>query len=235
VCGRFTIAVSQKELFAYLQAEYGVKSRQFDFEVPRYNVAPGQNVLAIIHDGNQYRVGALKWGLVPHYAKDENIGFKMINARSETLHEKPSFSPLLKKKRCLILADGFYEWQRSLSGKQPYRFITKEQRLFAMAGLYSTYQRSDGSKLHTCTIVTTDANGVVGKIHERMPVILNSGDSYRWLDASVEDAEKLLPLLKPFPDDSMRGYPVSRVVNSSKNETEACIEERTEASFGRLF
>ncbi|MCK7485019.1 MAG: SOS response-associated peptidase [Bacillus subtilis] len=138
--------------------------------------------MTVLSDGVRYRVGELKWGLVPPFASDPKIGYSMINAKSETLFEKPSYRASIAKKRCVILADGFYEWKTEGSQKIPHRIVLKDQKLFAMAGLWSAYQREDGSKLFTCTIITTQANPLVATIHDRMPVILEGANLKEWLD-----------------------------------------------------
>ena len=165
----------------------------------------------------------LKWGLIPSWADDPGIGARMINARSETVAEKPSFRRAFKERRCLIPADGFYEWQRTSGGKQPYYLRTKSGRPFAFAGLWESWD-GDGSEIHSCTILTTDANDLVGEVHHRMPVILPPGDYELWLDPDVREPGELLPLLAPYPANDMEVYQVSRRVNRPSNNDPDCVE-----------
>src|SRR5690625_3001151 len=182
MCGRFTLFASETEILR----EYGVDSLQ-SYE-PSYNIAPGQKGLAIIHDGEKKRAGNLQWGLVPSWANDEKIGYKMINARSETAHKKPSFKKLMVSKRCLIIADSFYEWKNTDSVKQPKRIQIKNRELFAFAGLWDKWKQ-DGKTLFTCTILTKDANTFMQDIHHRMPIILPKSKQEEWIAADFEKAE----------------------------------------------
>ncbi|UTE73092.1 SOS response-associated peptidase [Rossellomorea marisflavi] len=211
MCGRFSLIESVHEL-----------QQQFEFELsadlhPRFNIAPSQEVFSIISDGKKRRGGTLRWGLVPHWAKEAKIGYKMINARAEGIDEKPSFKEPFRKKRCLIIADGFYEWKKVDDRKQPYRFIMKDRKPFAFAGLWETWKKGD-APLHTCTIITTTPNSVTEDIHDRMPVILKREDYDRWLDPSNQAVDKLKSLLVPYPAEEMELYPVSELVNSPKND-----------------
>ena len=224
MCGRFTITVTMDELKDYLKDYYDIDEMKSDLVVPRYNVAPGQDVISVINDGNINRVGLFKWGFVPSFAKDEKIGYSMINAKSETLHEKPSYRPSFEHKRCVILANGFYEWKKENKEKIPMRILMKDQSIFPIAGLWSTFIRIDGTKLHTCTIVTTEANDLVSQIHDRMPVILTEEARKSWLDPKITDYRLLTPILKPFEPDLMFSYPVSPKVNKSTYDESDCIE-----------
>jgi putative SOS response-associated peptidase YedK len=165
----------------------------------------------------------LRWGLIPPWADDPQIGSRMINARSETAPGKPSFRRAFRERRCLIPADGFYEWQRTNGAKQPY-FIHMEGRgPFAFAGLWESWSKGGEGEVRTCTILTTEANALVGEIHDRMPVIL-AADAYDvWLDPASE-RDELTGLLAPYPEDEMEAYPVSRFVNSPQNNDPRCIE-----------
>lgn len=220
MCGRFTLVTNPDQL----QVRFSLDDIPFDLQ-PRYNIAPGQLIPAIIEDKGQRRIGQLKWGLVPTWAQDEKIGYKMINARAETLQEKPAFKRLFERKRCIIPADGFYEWQQRKSGKQPMRIMMKSGELFAFAGLFDTWIKPDGQKVHSCTIVTTKPNEVVKDIHDRMPVILRQEDEAIWLDREKYDAELLRSLLVPYDPEEMRAYPVSTIVGSPKNDVPECIAE----------
>lgn len=165
----------------------------------------------------------LRWGLIPSWADDPGIGARMINARSETVAEKPSFRRAFKDRRCLIPADGFYEWQRTNGGKQPYYFQTEDRRPFAFAGLWESWSR-EGEEIHSCAILTTNANDLVGEIHPRMPVILPPEDYDLWLDPDARESDLLLPLLRPYPAGDMQAHPVSRKVNKPSNNDPGCVE-----------
>ncbi|WP_409341059.1 SOS response-associated peptidase [Paenibacillus sp. MBLB4367] len=220
MCGRFTIVVSWDELMLRFMLEQVAPP----FHRPQYNVAPSQMIMAIINDGEKNRLGELKWGLIPNWAKEEKIGNQMLNARAETIAQKPAFRTPLEKKRCLIPADGFYEWKRSGSGKQPMRITLKSGSLFAMAGLYETWLAPDGRKISSCTIITTTPNELVKDIHDRMPVILRPEDEAMWLNREVREPSRLLPLLQPYPAEDMHAYPVSPIVGNVKNDSPACME-----------
>ena len=217
MCGRFSITVTKEELADYLIDYYGIDDFSSEINVPRYNVAPGQDIIAIINDGIKYRVGMMKWGFVPFFAKDEKIGYKMINAKAETLHEKVSFKDAFKNKRCLILANGFYEWKKENEQKIPMRIMLKSNNIFAMAGLWSLFKREDKTNLFTCTIITTNANETVSKIHDRMPVILTTEKAKLWLNHEIDDLNLLSSILIPSQED-MDSYQVSPLVNNPKNE-----------------
>lgn len=222
MCGRFTVVVTMDELIR----RYLTEQPTARYNTPRYNIAPMQEVWAVIHDGVKNRLGELRWGLVPSWAKDDKIGSKTINARAETLLERASFKTLVGRKRALIPADGFYEWKKSGNMKQPMRITLKDDALFSMAGLYDTWQAPDGSRLSTCTIITTTPNDLMADIHDRMPVILHPEDEAFWLDRSNSDIDALTALLKPYPADKMRAYPVSPIVGNVKNDSEECIAEQ---------
>lgn len=216
MCGRFTLT----DELIQLQDQF-----QFEFNgeyTPRYNIAPGQMILAVGSNGQRRKGNMLKWGLIPYWAKNEKIGYKMINARAESIDEKPSFKHVFKKRRCLILADGFYEWKKTEDGKQPYRFVLKNKKTFAFAGLWETWRKGD-KPVHSCTIITTTPNEVTKDVHDRMPVILPAETHDLWLDPSYEDIQQLKSLLLPFPGEEMEKYPVSTLVNSASNESAQCM------------
>lgn len=223
MCGRFTLVTDQDKWML----RFHIEVIPFEWQA-RYNIAPGQNIPAIIEDRGQRRIGQLKWGLVPSWASDAKGGSNMINARAETLTEKPAFRRLLQRKRCMIPADGFYEWQQGPNGKRPMRIMMRSGEPFAFAGLYDTWTSADGQKLHTCTIITTQPNSVVADIHNRMPVILKREDEPFWLDRERYDAALLQSLLVPYDPVQMRAYPVSTMVGSPKNDVLECIKEITE-------
>ena len=209
MCGRFTITLAAGEVHDQLElGELPVDWR------PRFNAAPTQPVAAVT-DAHSRQVEWLRWGLIPFWAKDMAIGSRLINARSETVVEKPSFRQAFAQRRCLILADGFYEWQRSPDKKvpsTPYHFHRKDRAAFAFAGLWEQWRSPEGGEVRSCTILTTTANGLVAPVHDRMPVILSGGDLWAWL--APAKAEEHLALLKPYPEEWMERYPVSRRVNS---------------------
>ena len=219
MCGRFTLTESGQ----VLMEELGLISIPEDFR-PRYNVAPGQLILAA-RDGDEGRKGAmLKWGLVPSWAKDPAIGNKMINARSESVGERPSFRRAFDRRRCIIPADGFYEWRKEGKRKIPVRFRLRDGRPFAFAGLWEAWrpQQGDGETLYTCTILTTAANELVRPVHDRMPVILSQELLDLWLDRDVP-GEGVASLLRPYPAEEMEAYEVSTRVNSVANDDPECI------------
>lgn len=218
MCGRYTLA-SRADVLA---EAFGVTGEVPSLQ-PRYNVAPTQEVAAVLAGSGGRKLEMLRWGLVPSWAKDPEIGNRMINARAETVPEKPSFRAAFKARRCLILADGFYEWQKRAGGKQPFYIRVRDASPFAFAGLWESWE-GDGEELHSCAIITTAANDVVGEVHGRMPVILPREDHDLWLDPDFREREPLTALLRPYPADAMEAYPVSRFVNSPSNDDERCIE-----------
>jgi putative SOS response-associated peptidase YedK len=216
MCGRYTLSTPAGRLAEEFQLDDGAVDL-----TPSYNVAPTQQVAAVLEEGGKRRLEMLRWGLVPSWADDPEIGARMINARSETAPEKPSFRRAFRSKRCLIPADGFYEWKREPGGKQPYYFHMEDGRPFAFAGLWESWEK-DGVLL-SCAILTTRANSVLEGIHDRMPVILPSGAYDAWLDPDA-DKDQLIDLMSPYPGDDLETYPVSRFVNSPRNNDERCIE-----------
>jgi putative SOS response-associated peptidase YedK len=211
MCGRFTLHQDERDVLA----RFGVQDSLFTEWTARFNIAPSQPVAAVtVHGPSQARLlEPLRWGLVPSWAKDPAMGNKLINARSETVAEKPSFRSALSRRRCLIPADGFYEWERAT--KQPMHFRLKGGALFSFAGLYEEWIGPDGSPLRTCTLLTTRANGVVGPVHDRQPVILPDTDAEdAWLDVAQVRPPDLIPLLEPLPDERMEAFPVGKRVGS---------------------
>jgi putative SOS response-associated peptidase YedK len=166
----------------------------------------------------------LRWGLIPGWAKDAAIGARLINARAETAAEKPAFRAAFRRRRCLVVADGFYEWQRTGRAKQPCFIRLRDGRPFAFAGLWEAWEAADDSMLETCTILTTDPNELIRPIHDRMPAILSPADYDTWLDTTIEDSGRLLSLLTPYPSDAMQAHPVGDFVNSPAHDSPQCIE-----------
>lgn len=218
MCGRYTLIAGEEDI----RREFGVE-RPINHYQPSYNVAPGQDVLAIIQDGQGKRAGYLRWGLVPSWAKDEKIGYKMINARSETAHEKPSFKKLMSRKRCLLVADGFYEWKKTDNIKQPIRIQLAKRPLFAFAGLWDKWQQKD-KVLFTCTILTKDANDFMRDIHHRMPIILPKDKEEEWIKPNVLKPIDMHQFLESLHTEDMTAYPVGTHVNAAKNNDPTCIE-----------
>jgi putative SOS response-associated peptidase YedK len=219
MCGRFTLTIDPAEL----QDVYGEYSFPSQFS-PRFNIAPTQPVLAIPNDGNK-AANFFVWGLIPSWAKDLSIGDRLINARAETLAEKPAFRGSYKYKRCLVLADGFYEWkaQPGTKSKVPYFVYLKSRQAFAFAGLWDEWNGPDGSQVKSCTIVTTTPNRLMAPIHNRMPVILSPDAYAQWLDPAVQSPDNLAALLKPFPAEEMAAHPVSTFVNNPKSDQPECV------------
>jgi putative SOS response-associated peptidase YedK len=244
MCGRFTLRAPVSrvaEQFALLDAA--------PFE-PRYNIAPTQPVAVVrqslpspasgerrqslpspvLGEGSGVRAVSprefvwFRWGLVPSWAKDPAIGSRLINARAETAAEKPAFRAAMRRRRCLVVADGFYEWQRLAKGKQPYFIHMRDDRPFGFAGLWESWEGADHSALETCTILTTDANDLMRPIHDRMPVIISPADYACWLDPTNEKPDDLLPLLQPYRGGTLVAYPVSTLVNSPTHDDPRCIE-----------
>ncbi|WP_174733089.1 SOS response-associated peptidase [Mesobacillus harenae] len=217
MCGRFSLFEPIETLQEKFDFEF---SKEF---APRYNIAPGQDILAVLPKGTGRGGAYLRWGFIPAWAQDEAIGYKMINARAETLSEKISFKNSFKQKRCIILSDGFYEWKREGKLKKPYRFVMKDRKPFAMAGLWERWNKN-GSNIFTCTIITTEANAVTKEVHDRMPVVLTKEAQQVWLSKSIEDPEQLKSLLCPYSSVQMELFEVSSELNSAKNEGIQLIE-----------
>ena len=218
MCGRFTLIADPSTIQARFRI---IMDRGYQ---PHYNIAPTHGVLTVgIHRGE--RTGeVMRWGLVPSWAKDPSVGYRMINARAETVGEKPSFRQALLKRRCLVPADGFFEWRGAGKMRVPLRFTLKSGELFAFAGLWEGWRQPDGEWLHTCTIITTAPNDLVTRIHDRMPVILRRDAEDVWLDPKMIDVALLRGMLVPYPTAEMEARQVSTLVNSPQNDSPECIE-----------
>jgi putative SOS response-associated peptidase YedK len=214
MCGRFTLTVDPADLQEAFR-DYTFPSKF----APRFNIAPTQPVLGIPNDGLN-KADFFTWGLIPSWSKEASIGYRLINARGETLGEKPSFRGVYKYKRCLILADGFYEWksQPGSKTKVPQFIHLKTGKPFAFAGLWDEWRSPDGSEIRSCTIVTTAPNTLMAAIHDRMPVILDPADYAEWIDKAVREPESINHLIKAFPAELMQAYPISTLVNSPAND-----------------
>lgn len=217
MCGRFAQRSPSKKIAEKFKVE----------EVPplveRYNVAPAQQVLGIRESSGAREAAFFKWGLVPGWAKDAAIGNKLINARSETVTEKPSFRGAFARRRFLVPSDGFFEWSRRGDRKRPFYFHMRDGEPFAIAGLWERWE-GEGEPLETCTLLTTEANELLAPHHDRMPVILRPEDYEAWLDADLQRPELLTPLLRPYPYEGMAAYAVSMRVNSPSNDGPSCVE-----------
>ncbi|MEK7761953.1 MAG: SOS response-associated peptidase [Nitrospirota bacterium] len=220
MCGRFTQTASP----AVIAEEFGVAVPPLF--TPRYNIAPSQPVAAIrIEPGTTARqLVELRWGLIPSWAKDPKIGHQCINAKAETVAEKPSFRAAFKARRCLVIATGFYEWQVRGKAKQPMWIGLKSSHPFAFAGLWEQWQPPEGAAIESCTILTTEPNELLRPIHNRMPVILSPTSYDQWLDPSFQQAEPLRALLRPYPSEDLQAYAVSTLVNNPRHEAPDCLE-----------
>ncbi len=216
--GRFV----RKSTIEVIAQEFEVKKVSSDLN-PSYNIAPGDNIAAIINDGTN-RLIQFRRGLIPSWTKDSSIGNKMINARAETLNEKPSFRTAFKKRRCLIVADGFYEWRKEGKAKTTLYFHLKSNRRFGLAGLYDVWTSPEGKQISTCTIITTEPNELMKPIHNRMAVIISKAQEALWLDPAIQDERLLLSVFKPYDSREMEAYDVSQIVNSPRNNCPECIK-----------
>lgn len=227
MCGRYTLRSRGSEKF------HGVPASDLPFLSPRYNIAPTQTVPVIIEHRAERRLGMFQWGLIPSWSKEPK-GF--INARAETLPDKPSFSESFQRRRCLIPADGFYEWQRQGRSKQPYFFQLKDEAPFAFAGIWDKWQ-GNGLSITSCAIITTTPNELLATIHDRMPVILDDDAQESWLRSDARIAD-LKDMLVPFPASMIKSFPVSSRVNSAEADDAQLVEEvevRPEPTTGLLF
>jgi putative SOS response-associated peptidase YedK len=220
MCGRFGASFHYRDIKGPWNL-YG----DFPGFYPRYNIAPSQDVPVIVRNDNRNELRPMRWGLVPSWTQDKSIGQSMINARSETLLEKPSFKQLVSTRRCLVPADGFYEWPREGNRKLPIWFYLKSRNPFAFPGLWDCWlDRNTGSQLYTFTIITTRANGLVRRIHDRMPVIYDAAMGRQWLDGPFGNRAMALDLvLQPLPSERMAAHEVSTFVNSPENDSAECI------------
>ena len=213
MCGRFTADIKPELLFELFDlAEYPRVT-------PRYNIAPTQQVPVIRRYGDgQNHLDLLHWGLIPSWAQEKSIGSRLINARSESVTEKPSFRQAIRYRRCLVLGSGFYEWMQDEKEKQPWLIRLKDGSPMVFAGLWETWKSSEGEVIESCTILTTAANRLVAPLHDRMPVILSPHEYRTWLERTTTDPTGLKKMFQPFPADLMEKWTVSQMVNSVKNE-----------------
>jgi putative SOS response-associated peptidase YedK len=219
MCGRFEIH-STLEIIAKL---FGIDPLGFDIK-PNYNVAPSQDIAIVVREGNKNRLVSCRWGFVCSWSKDMSQAFKMINARAETVAEKPSFREAFQKKRCLVVADGFYEWQKVGATKKPVYIHLRSGKPMGFAGLYNTWTSPEGEKICTSTIITTEANEILYPIHDRMPVITPEDKFETWLGPMERDKDTLKTILKPYPAEDLEIYEISSKVNSVKYNAPDVIE-----------
>lgn len=222
MCGRYTIKVDKNQI----QKQFAATVADETLLKPRFNVAPTQIVPVVVERAGERLLDGFRWGLIPSWAKDAAIGSKMINARGETIAEKPSFRTPFKKRRCIVPASGFYEWEAMASGpKLPHYFFPASAETFAFAGLWEEWlDKSTGEIVESCTIVTTSANALLATMHERMPVILHQENYAEWLSESNQDTASLQNLITQFPAEEMREHPVSRAINNVRNDGEELTE-----------
>ena len=221
MCGRFTIS-----FVIGLSERFQARIPSFDL-IPRYNIAPSQEVPVVVRahpDGAENEIRMMRWGLVPSLVKDPSRSPKPINARAETLFEKPMFRELLQKRRCLVPATGFFEWKKEAWGRTPYYIRMRDNSLFAFAGLFDTYRAPDSEEISTFSIITTEPNAVVSPYHDRMPAILKGEDEERWLGSGVLCRDELSALLHPYPASGMEAYAVGKKVNNPDAEGEDLIQ-----------
>jgi len=217
LCGRYTLLTNKQKI-----KEHFMIQNDWDVYEPSYNIAPSQPVLVVIYDGKINRAGYIQWGLVPFWAKDKKLGPSLMNARVETMHVKPSFKQLVTRRRCLIIADSFYEWKQTDKGKVPQRIQQVDKGLFAFAGLWDKWE-SDTEELYSCTMLTKDANDFMKDIHHRMPIMLNQADSMKWLQTSFSTNEAAQGFISHTTDPSLTSYPVTTYVNNARNSNDQCI------------
>lgn len=217
MCGRFTFSISPEML-----AEIFGVTMPADL-TPRYNIAPTQQVLAVRATGQGRTAALLRWGLIPSWAKDPSIGSRMINARCESVHEKPAFRHAIRHRRCIIPAGGFFEWREEGGKKSPLYVRLMGDAVMAFAGIWDHWKDPSGQLIESCSILTTGSNSLIRPLHDRMPVILPLDAFDSWLDPAMTDPEKLQPLYQPFSADLMEMYPVSTLVNSPRNDSPECI------------
>jgi len=218
MCGR-TVCISPLDV---ITQEFNISSVAFE-PSPNYNISPSQSIPVVINENGSNKLISCRWGFIPSWSKDETIGHKMINARAETIAEKSSFKKAFASQRCLVIADGFYEWSQKDKIKTPVYVHMKSGKPFGFAGLYNVWTSPENKQICTSTIITTQANELLKPIHDRMPVILPKDIEKQWLDPNIHDASAVLPLLKPYSSEGLEFYNVSTKVNSPKNNSPECI------------
>jgi|SRR6266851_6420220 len=224
MCGRYRLTAKER----YLAEHFGIDDVEDVQWTPRYNIAPTQQGVVIRQDRDQPKrtISLMRWGLIPYWAQDPSFGNRTINAMAETASEKPAFREAMRKRRCLVPADGFFEWKKlSSKRKQPYNIGMLDDSVFAFAGLWDRWRSSSGELVESCSILTTDANSLTKDIHDRMPVILRPEDYDHWLDPGITDPEQVQELLHPFDPRLMKKYPLSSAVSNVNNDGPECVQE----------
>jgi putative SOS response-associated peptidase YedK len=218
MCGRFVLENTPEQLMKV----YRLSSRP-DLS-PRYNIAPSQQIAIVRQqNGGDRELVMMQWGLIPSWAKDPAIGYKMINARSETAHEKPSFKQALRSRRCIVPVSGFYEWEKKGKEKIPHYIHLRDGDIMSLAGLWETWKSPEGERLETCAILTTAANSLLKPLHDRMPVVLHNEEFNLWFNRDVDDINLLAELFHSYPSDRLEEHIVSKGVNSPSNDSPECI------------
>lgn len=218
MCGRFVLEHSPEQLMKLYRLSSAPDLSQ------RYNIAPSQQVAVVRQqNGGDRELTSLQWGLIPSWSKDSAIGYKLINARSETVHEKPSFKQAFHARRCVIPASGFYEWEKRGKEKIPHYIHLRDGDIMSLAGLWERWKSPEGEELETCTILTTAANSLVIRLHDRMPVLLHRAEFDIWLDRENDDVNRITELFQPYPSYQLEEYVVTRDVNSPRNDSPDCI------------
>ena len=230
MCGRYSLIAS----IAELGERFGFDGADVAYS-PSYNVAPTQGVLTVVAENDARRAVRMRWGLIPSWAREASIGSRMINARAETVAEKPSFRTALRRRRCLVLADGFYEWRRTSAGKRPMRITMASGEPFAFAGLWDTWRDPQDEAVTSCTIITTVANDLLRPIHDRMPVILQRDQEDLWLDHDVREPDVLREALALYNSGAMKAYEVSTLVNSTANDGPGIIVRQGSLATTHMF
>lgn len=223
MCGRASLTRTEKELEKRFKATFYSEELERYNPLPNYNVAP-TNMHPVLTNQDQKHLFFFRWGLIPFWADNEKIGYKMINARSETVAKKPAFRAAFKRRRCLVPFDGFYEWKKEPGGKQPYRVVRADGDIFCIAGLWEKWDSGDGETIHSFTLITQEAAGKQKELHDRMPALLLPEHERTWLDNEIP-AEGLLDLIAPYPDEDLDIYKVSKTVNNVRNNSEELIKE----------
>jgi len=230
VCGRFTLTANPKAVAEHFELD------EMPVLAPRFNIAPGQEVATVAESEEGRRITPRRWGLIPRWAENPGVGARMINARSETVAERPAYRSALRHRRCLIPADGFYEWAAGPSPRQPHYIRLPDHSLFAMAGLWERWEPKEGADpIESCTVLTTEANRVVGALHARMPVILPREDWRTWLDPEIREPGALTGLFAAWPDAETACEPVGLAVNDTRVEGPECIAAIEAPVQGQLF
>lgn len=227
MCGRFVVSYTYEELMHFLEDSFSIFDFTSNVEIPNYNVAPGTPVISIINDGYKNRAGVLEWGFLPAYSNSKSKGLKLINARGETIHEKVSFKDSFYTKRCIILANGYYEWKRENQMKIPMYIYHKTNKMIAFAGIWNKHFMENGEAVFTCAIVTTKSSKNLASIHDRMPVILNLSNAKEWIDPNNTDYQKLKHIITENLKDELNYYQVSDRVNNVRNNDSDLLHEVT--------